>query len=307
MPPSEMLNALTIDVEDYFQVSACDSVVARDQWDRIPSRVERNTYRLLEILQTHHVQATFFVLGWVADRFPDLVAAIVAGGHEIGSHSYGHRRIGQLTPDQFREDLIRSLQSLEPIAGQPIRSFRAPTFSVTRDTWWALEILAEEGIQVDSSIFPIRHDRYGIPDADQEIHRIETAAGPLIEFPMSVARYAGVRLPFAGGGYFRIWPLWLTRKLMHRVNRTGRPVMFYLHPWEIDPDQPVIPGMSTANRHRHRLNLSRTGDRLQALLREFRFGTVESVLNQSAVNLSNPVPADPAPGLTPDPAIPGMP
>ena len=236
-----MLNALTIDVEDYFQVSGFERHVDRRDWDRYESRVVPNTYRLLSLLEEQQTQGTFFVLGWVAERFPELVRDIHRAGHEIGSHSYWHRLIYQLTPDEFRADLVHSRDVLEQITGEPVTAYRAPSFSITKDSLWALEILVEEGFDSDSSIYPIYHDRYGIPDAQPALHRLATKAGELWEFPASVLRVGRMNLPISGGGYFRLYPLPFTIRALRKVNRQlQRPFVFYAHPWEIDPTQPRL-------------------------------------------------------------------
>ncbi len=278
-----LANAFSIDVEDYFQVSGFESRVARGDWDNRPSRVVKNTRRLLEMLEKHRVTATFFVLGWVAEKFPELVADIDAGGHEIGTHSYWHHLIYDQTPDEFRDDLRRSRDVLENITGRPVIAFRAPSFSITRRSMWALEIMAEEGIQFDSSIFPIRHDRYGIPGARCEIHPIKTAAGTVWEFPMSVARLSGISLPASGGGYFRLYPYRLTERLITSINRAGRPVMFYVHPWELDPSQPDVRGVSWLARRRHRINLRSTETKLERLLSDFRFDSMANVMRSQQI------------------------
>jgi polysaccharide deacetylase family protein (PEP-CTERM system associated) len=222
-----MLNALTIDVEDYYQVSGFERFVERSQWDRYESRVVENTRRVLRLLDEQQVPATFFILGWVAERFPQLVRDIQQAGHEIGSHSYWHRLVYQLTSDEFREDLVRSRDVLEQIIGQRVTAYRAPSFSITKDSLWALDILASEGFLSDSSIYPIYHDRYGIPDAQPGLHRIATRAGDLWEFPASVRRVAGMNVPVSGGGYFRLYPLWLTRRALKNINHVvKRPFVF---------------------------------------------------------------------------------
>lgn len=278
MQRADTINALSIDVEDYFQVSGFESVVSRDDWDHYPSRVVNNTRRILEILDEHSVVGTFFVLGWVAEKFPSLVQEIDAAGHEIGSHSYWHRLVYQLSPSEFRDDLRRSKQVLEDIIGRSVESYRAPSFSITKQSLWALEILAEEGIRFDSSIFPVHHDRYGIPGARQEIHDLETSHGTLCEFPMTVARLGRMNVPASGGGYFRLYPYWLTRRLISKVNRAGQPLMFYLHPWEVDPEQPRINGVRLLSRSRHYINLTQTQAKLKRLLNDFAFGTMTDVI-----------------------------
>jgi len=275
-----ILNALTIDVEDYFQVSGFEKHIERRQWDGYEIRVVANTQRILDLLDTHNVKATFFVLGWIADRFPDLVCEISDRGHEVGSHSYWHRLVYELTPEEFRQDLRRSRDALERAANAPVTAYRAPSFSIVEPCRWALDVLAEEGYRIDSSIFPICHDRYGIAGAPRQLHRLDTGAGPLWEFPPSVCRIAGVNVPVSGGGYFRLFPLLLTIACLKRVQRTtGQPLMFYLHPWEIDPEQPRLRVGSYLSRFRHYVNLATTERKLVALLRTFRFGRLCDVVH----------------------------
>lgn len=275
-------NAFTVDVEDYYHVSAFEKQIAQADWGEYESRVVANTHRLLQLLDRRHTQATFFVLGWVAERFPQLVREIQACGHEIGSHSYGHSLLYRLTPEQFREDLVRSRDLLQNLTGQPVVAFRAPSFSVTQQSLWALEILAEEGFRFDSSIFPIYHDRYGIPDAPEAIHPIETAAGTVWEFPGSVLRLGPVNLPVSGGGYFRLYPLAWTVWCLSQINaKGGRPFVFYVHPWEIDPDQPRLQAGSRLGRMRHYVNLKTTERKLEALLDRFCFGPVSTVIEET--------------------------
>jgi polysaccharide deacetylase family protein (PEP-CTERM system associated) len=277
-----MLTAFTVDVEDYFHVSAFERSIPRSTWGGYESRVVASTQRLLELLARRNVRGTFFMLGWVADRFPSLVREIADAGHELASHSYWHRLVYELTPDEFRADLRRSKQAIEDACGIAITMFRAPSFSITVKSLWALEIMAEEGIHVDSSIFPTRHDRYGIPGAKLGIHVRRTPSGSLVEFPPTVASLGRMRLPVAGGGYFRLYPLPLTRLAMQRVQRSGRPVMFYVHPWEIDPQQPRLSAGSYLSRLRHYVNLHSTWDKLDRLLGDFAFGTVSQVLAENA-------------------------
>jgi polysaccharide deacetylase family protein (PEP-CTERM system associated) len=273
-----VLNAMSVDVEDYFQVSAFDAVVPRNAWERFESRVEANTDRLLRLFDECGVKATFFVLGWVADRHPALVSRIAAAGHEIASHGYGHRLIYEQSPDDFREDVRRAKAVLEDASGMKVLGYRAPSFSVTRRSLWALDVLLGEGYHYDASIFPVHHDRYGIPDAPREIHRIVRDGGALLEVPPSTVRLLGANLPVAGGGYFRLLPFWWTRWGIDRVNRVERrPVVFYLHPWEVDPDQPRLRA-SALSRFRHYRNLDETEPRLRALCRRFSFTTVAHVL-----------------------------
>ena len=280
---TEPLNAFTVDVEDYYHVSAFERHVARDRWGGMQSRVVGNTQRLLAILARAGVQATFFVLGWVADRFPHLVREIRSCGHEIGSHSFWHRLVYDLSPDEFRNDLRQSRDAIEQVLGEPVTAFRAASFSITKRSLWSLEILAEEGFRVDSSVFPIHHDRYGIPDAPTHLHRLSTPAGMLWEFPLAVVRIAGVNVPVGGGGYFRLFPLRWTMGCLRRINRkAGQPFVFYVHPWEIDPDQPRMNGASGLARFRHYVNLRKTEAKLAALLGAFRFGRLCDVVEEAA-------------------------
>ena len=273
-----VLNAFTVDVEDYYHVSAFERDIDRRDWDRFDSRVEASTQRMLEILAEAGVRGTFFVLGWVAQRFPKLVRAIHDAGHELGSHSYWHRLVYELSPEEFRSDLRDSRSILEDAVSGPITAYRAPSFSITRQSQWALEILAEEGFTVDSSIFPIVHDRYGIPDAHPYLHEIVTPSGSLQEFPPSVIRFARMNFPVSGGGYFRLYPLSWTIRGLARINRKGRPFMFYIHPWELDPSQPRLAVGSRLSRARHRVNLVSTASKLRRLLHRFRFGRMDEVI-----------------------------
>jgi polysaccharide deacetylase family protein (PEP-CTERM system associated) len=275
---ARILNAMTVDVEDYFQVSAFEAVVPRSSWASRESRVSGNTDRLLEMFDAAGVRATFFVLGWVAEQYPELVRRIASAGHELASHSFHHQLVYSLTPDAFREDLRRARAAIEDAAGVRVLGYRAPSYSITRDSLWALDVLIEEEYTYDSSIYPIRHDRYGIPEWDRAIHRIHRPAGTLWELPGSTVRMGGTNLPIGGGGYFRLLPYGWTSRGIRRLNELERqPAVFYLHPWEIDPDQPRIPA-GRLSRFRHYRNLAKTERRLQHLLRQFRFGTVSEVL-----------------------------
>lgn len=277
-----IVNAMTIDVEDYFQVSAFDGVVSRDQWDGFPSRVVANTERLLAIFAERRVKATFFILGWVAERFPAVVKAIADAGHEAASHGYGHRLVYDQTPDAFREDVRRSKNLIEDLAGQRVFGYRAPSYSITKQSLWALDVLVEEGYGYDASIFPIRHDRYGIPDAPRHPHSLSRAAGVLTEVPPSTVRLGSMNLPVAGGGYFRLLPYGWTRWGIARINSTEKlPAIFYLHPWEIDPAQPRLEA-GTLSRFRHYRNLDKTEGRLKRLLGDFRFGRLKDVVPEAA-------------------------
>ena len=275
-----MLNALTIDVEDYFHVQAFADVISSAHWDEYPVRVERNTFRLLEILGRRNVKATFFILGWVADRCPALVRAIVDSGHEIGSHGYGHRMLTRGSQANFREDIIRAKSAIEDQTGARVTSFRAPSYSITSKTLWALEILAEFGFEYDSSIFPIRHDYYGIPDAPRFPHYWSLKSGArLLEFPPSTVRILGINVPIAGGGYLRLLPYKVTAWAIRRLNqKEDQPAMVYLHPWEIDPDQPRLVA-SWSSRFRQYQNLQTTEKKLTRLLDDFSWAPMSKVLS----------------------------
>ena len=277
----EITNVFSVDVEDYFQVTAFEREVRRDQWHTFESRVADNTRRLLDMLARHRVRGTFFLLGWVAQRCGVLVREIHAAGHELASHGFWHRLVYQQTPEEFRQDLRDSRAALEDAAGVEVTAYRAPSFSITKQSLWALEVLAEEGFQVDSSIFPVRHDRYGIPGAADALHQLHTAAGPLWEFPPSVVRLGGVNWPVSGGGYFRLYPLALSAAALERINRRRRAFMFYIHPWEVDPQQPWLSAGSRLSRFRHRVNLASTERKLERLLTRFRFGTLGEAIAAS--------------------------
>lgn len=272
-----MVNAMTVDVEDYFHASAFDRIVSRPSWAGRDSRVVGNTERLLECFDRSGIHATFFILGWVAERFPQLVRDIAAAGHEIASHGFHHQLIYLLTAEQFREDVRRAKATIEDAAGCGVRGYRAPSFSIVRESLWALDVLIEEGHSYDASIFPIRHDRYGIAGAPRHAHRINGLAGSLVEVPPSTVRIGAHNLPIAGGGYFRLLCYAWTRWGIARLNRAGEPAVFYIHPWEIDPDQPRLrAGRLTGMRHYH--GLGQTLDRLEMLCNEFAFDTVSAML-----------------------------
>lgn len=275
-----VVNAMTIDVEDYFHVSVFDGVVPRHRWEGFESRVCANTDRILEILESYEVKGTFFVLGWVAERFPDLVRRIAASGHEVASHGYAHRLVYDQTPKAFREDVRRAKGLLESAAGSAVLGYRAPSYSVTPRSLWALDILIQEGYRYDSSVFPIKHDRYGIPISPRHAYLLQRSVGAIVEAPASTTRIGPVNLPIAGGGYFRILPYGWTRWGISRVNRLEeRPVIFYLHPWEIDPDQPRMKA-GLVSRFRHYRNLHTTEARLRQLLADFRFETMAAMLDR---------------------------
>lgn len=274
-----MKNVFTIDVEDYYQVQAFADVVDKGRWDKYESRVENNTHRLLDLLDTHSVKGTFFVLGWVARRHPRLVREIADRGHEVASHGMSHTLVYTQTPEVFRAETRDSKALIEDICQRPLIGYRAATYSITQRSLWALDILHEEGFKYDSSIFPMRHDRYGIPEAHPYPHALRTPAGySLAEFPISVSRFGKFKLPVAGGGYFRLFPYALTKWGLGQINQAGHEFVFYLHPWEVDPKQPRIQHASALSRFRHYLNLARTQPRLDRLLRDFSFTTMQDVL-----------------------------
>lgn len=273
---------MTIDVEDYFHVSAFTSIVQRSDWDRLESRVCASTDRLLTILDRAGVRATCFVLGWVADRYPDLIARICAAGHEVASHSYDHGLVYDRSPDDFRRDLARARDAIERACGITAVGYRAPSYSITERSLWALDVLVEEGYDFDSSIYPIRHDRYGIPSWRRHIHAVEANGRRIVELPGSTIRRLGTNLPMGGGGYFRLLPYRWTSAGIRRLNEVERqPAIFYLHPWEIDPGQPRLPA-PPLTRFRHYRGLESVEARLERLLDEFRFGTISEVLTESA-------------------------
>ncbi len=279
-------NALTVDVEDYFHVSAFAGSISRDQWDSHSLRVEKNTGRLLELFDQHEVKATFFVLGWLAERVPGLVREIAAQGHEVACHGYSHRLVYDQKPEEFREETLRSKAMLENTIQAPVRGYRAASFSITEVSRWALDIIAEADFLYDSSIFPVRHGRYGIPDAPVHPFRLQTPAGhSLAEFPLSTVRIFGYRLPMAGGGYFRLYPYSLTKAGLKWINASGdKPFIFYLHPWEIDQDQPRI-SASWLSRFRHYNNLDKCESRLRQLMKDFQFTTAWDVLGDLGLDV----------------------
>lgn len=292
-PDSEIINLFSVDVEDYFQVSAFERYIQRNEWGHFECRVVPNTHRILRLLARHNVRGTFFILGWIAHRYPRLVQDIQREGHEIAAHGYWHRLIYEQTPEEFRADLRQARDVIQDITATAVNAYRAPSFSITAKSLWALDILSEEGFSVDSSIFPIHHDRYGIANADPRIRQITTSAGTIWEVPPSVSRFAGMNVP-VGGGYFRLYPSLLTCYLLRRINqRAKQPFMFYVHPWELDPDQPRLSIDSRISRFRHYINLHKTERKLERLLKEFHFGPIAEVLtffaaqkNQTVAELS---------------------
>jgi polysaccharide deacetylase family protein (PEP-CTERM system associated) len=274
-----VMNALTIDVEDYFQVHAFETTISRSDWDRYSVRVIKNTQRVLNVLSDCNVKATFFFLGWIADAYPELVRSVADGGHEIATHGYWHELVYRQSPEEFEIDLKKSLDAIQRAVACTVLGYRAPAFSITNKSLWALDILQRHGLRYDSSIFPLAaHDRYGIPNAQRFAHR--TDAG-MWEFPISTIRLNRWNLPVAGGGYFRLYPTWLTRWAIRKINAEGQPAIIYLHPWEFDPEQPRIQNVSALSKFRHYVNLRQTEKRLRNLLQEFRFGPIREVFNES--------------------------
>ena len=270
-----MINAFTVDVEDYFQVSAFEGHIARESWDRQPPRVEQNMLRVLALLEEFGVKGTFFTLGWVAERYPDIVRRIVAGGHELASHGYDHTRVTDMDPAHFRRDIQHAKQLLEDTGGVVVNGYRAPTFSFRRDNRWVYDILLECGYRYSSSVAPVKHDLYGIPDAPREPYR---DASGMTEIPISTIRIGSRNLPCGGGGFFRLYPYALTRWCVERVNATdGQPCIFYMHPWEIDAAQPRQQGVKLKTRIRHYMNLARVEGRLRRLLADFKWGRMDEV------------------------------
>lgn len=279
-----IVNAMTVDVEDYFQVQALSGAFSRADWDAQPRRVEGNTDRILDLFAAHGVRATFFTLAWVAKRHPALIRRIVAQGHELASHGSEHQRADEHTPDSFRHDIRHAKNVLEDIGGVTVRGYRAPTFSIGTRNMWAFDILAEEGYRYSSSVYPVRHDLYGMPSAP----RFPFFPGPseaIEEYPITTLRIGQRQLPGGGGGFFRLFPYPLTRALIHRVNRADqRPSIFYFHPWEVDPGQPRIGGLPLKSRFRHYLNLNKTEARLKRLVSDFPWDRMDRVFQTGEVS-----------------------
>ena len=277
--PAPPANAMTVDVEDWFQVQAFAGTIPRNVWDDLPRRVEANTDRFLAMFADAGIHATFFTLGWIAQRHPALVRRIVAGGHELASHGYAHRLAHEQSPCEFRADVAQARSLLEDVGGVPVVGYRAPTFSINTRNPWAFDVLAEQGYQYSSSTFPIRHDLYGVPHAPRLPHRV--AAGRLLEIPMTTVRLGGRNLPCSGGGYFRLFPYSLFRAGLRRVNtRDCARGIFYTHPWEIDPDQPPVEAAPRMAKFRHYVNMGRTAGRIAALLRDFAWDRVDRVFQR---------------------------
>lgn len=272
-----IINAMTVDVEDYFQVSAFEKTIDRNQWDNIPCRVDRNMDRILNLFAEKEIKATFFTLGWVAERYPDLVRRIVSEGHELASHGFSHTRVTQQSREEFRTDIAKAKKLLEDIGGVAVKGYRAPSYSIGAENLWALDDLHEAGYRYSSSIYPVKHDLYGMPEASRFAFRPRGEQG-ILEVPITTIRFGSKNLPCGGGGFFRLYPYavsrWALRKVNHAEQQSG---MFYFHPWEIDPDQPRQQRISFKTRFRHYLNLGRMENRLQALLRDFSWDRMDNI------------------------------
>ena len=275
MSSTPMVNALTIDVEDYFQVSAFAPFIKRSEWPQRECRVERNVERILALLESRNTHATFFTLGWIAERYPQLVHTIVAQGHEMASHGYGHERVSDLNPGDFYADIDRAKKLLEDVGGVAVQGYRAPSFSIGSKNLWAFDSLARAGYRYSSSIYPIRHDHYGMPDAPRFAHQVREG---VLEIPVTTLRMGGRNFPSSGGGYFRLLPYAVSRWMLRQVNaRDGQPAIFYFHPWEIDAEQPRVAGIDAKTRFRHYVNIERMPGRLEQLLGDFAWGRMDDI------------------------------
>ena len=279
MSATGIRNAMTIDVEDYFQVSAFAPYIPRSSWESLPCRAPANVARILDLLDESGTKATFFTLGWIAERHPQLVRDIVARGHELASHGYGHERASDMSPTAFSDDVRRAKALLEDLGGVAVSGYRAPSFSIGAGNLWAFDVLAEAGYRYSSSVYPIQHDHYGMPDAPRWAHPVRAG---LLEVPVTTCRLGGRNLPSSGGGYFRLLPYRVSRWLIGKVNQEERQAaVFYFHPWEIDPQQPRVPGVDAKSRFRHYLNLGRTESRIRRLLGDFAWGRMDQVFAPS--------------------------
>ncbi len=277
MKPESISNAMTIDVEDYFQVSAFASHISRDSWDTQPCRVERNIDLILSLLDERQIKATFFTLGWIAKRYPEMTTRIVKNGHELASHGWEHQRVTDLDESQFRDDVTRSKKLLEDISGQAVLGYRAPSFSINEQNLWALDTLAEVGYRYSSSIYPVRHDHYGMPNAPRFAYH-PRKTHDLLELPITTVPMFGRNIPAGGGGYFRFWPYQFSKWFLQRLNQTEhRSAIFYFHPWEVDADQPRQTGINFKTRFRHYLNLHRMEGRLRTLFQDFKWGRMDQI------------------------------
>lgn len=280
LPSTRITNAFTCDVEDYFQVSALAPHFPRERWDTVPCRIERNVDRVLELLDGHGARGTFFTLGWIAERFPQLVRRIADAGHEVASHGYGHQRASDLTPAAFSADIRLAKAILEDITGEGVTGYRAPSFSIGEANLWAHDCIAEAGYRYSSSVYPVKHDHYGIPDAPRFPWRLDNG---LVEVPITTLNMLGRNWPAGGGGFFRLLPYAVSRWQIARVNADdNRPAIFYFHPWELDPDQPRVTDATAKTQFRHYINLKRTAARLDRLLSDFSWGRADQVFCDAA-------------------------
>jgi polysaccharide deacetylase family protein (PEP-CTERM system associated) len=283
MPTPRLTNAMTIDVEDYFQVSAFAPYINRTEWDSRECRVERNIHAILEMLAAHHTHATFFTLGWIAERYPQLVRHIVDNGHELASHGYAHQRASDQTPEVFFDDIDRAKKMLEDLSGQEVQGYRAPSFSIGKGNLWAYDTLLDAGYRYSSSIYPIAHDHYGMPDSPRFAYEVRPG---LTEIPITTVRLFERNFPSSGGGYFRLLPYPVSRWLLERVNTLDQQSgIFYFHPWEIDPGQPRVAGINRKTRFRHYVNIGQTQARLNRLLTDFKWGRVDHLFMKQSVPL----------------------
>jgi len=276
---TKIVNAMSVDVEDYFQVSAFERYIQRKDWETIPTRVEQNVDKLLSIFSDNNVKATFFILGWIAERHPEMIKRIADDGHEVASHGYSHTRIVNLSKDQFREDIMKTNGILGELANKNITGYRAPSYSISLNNLWAHDILEECGFKYSSSIYPIKHDIYGIPGSPRFSYRV--ASGNLLEIPISTLKIFNRIIPCGGGGYFRFYPYLLSRYMINRLNISEKqPCIFYFHPWEIDIEQPRQTGLDLKTSFRHYLNIDRMESRLRSLLRDFSWGRIDRIFSE---------------------------
>ena len=281
MTNPERYNAMTVDVEDYFHVAAFENNISVQQWDSIECRVERNVDEILALFSEHNIKATFFLLGWVAERYPALIKRVAELGHEVASHGYWHRRATTQTKEEFEDDVKSSKALLEDISGQEVKGYRAPSYSIGRENIWSLDVLKETGYTYSSSIYPVKHDLYGLPEAPR-FGFFYKEAGGILEIPVTTMQYAGKNLPCGGGGFFRLFPYVYFQWAIKRVNRVdGESGIFYFHPWEIDVDQPRVKGASAKSRFRHYLNLHRMKPRLNKLLQDFNWRRMDELFLDS--------------------------
>jgi polysaccharide deacetylase family protein (PEP-CTERM system associated) len=281
----QLTNAISVDVEDYYQVEAFSSVINRASWKDYPTRVASNNEKILALFDDLGVKGTFFILGCVAEKDSGIVREIHQQGHEVACHGYSHQMILKQDRKTFTEETVKAKALLEDISGEKVVGYRAATYSITKKNLWALEVLIDAGFEYDSSIFPIKHDRYGIPDFSREPCELGVGKKSIKEFPISTIRLFGMNLPVAGGGYFRLYPYMLSKWGLSKVNKEGLPFVFYLHPWEVDPGQPKIDGISAMTRFRHYVNIEKTESKLRSLLRDFSLGRIDKLLETRSLPL----------------------